>query len=173
MSTEADKTNTAVIATMLALGAAAMLGGSAALVALARGEVQEYSENAAGFADLQSVAKLEAEHRQRLTGAKLPLAKAQAMVLAQIQRDPSSASPAVAAKAPEEGDAGAAGDAGAPQPAEGQPTGESAEGAAGSEEAASEPARPDSPPNPTAPSAAPEPEAHPGQAPEPAATSQD
>lgn len=115
MSTEADKTNTAVIATMLALGAAAMLGGSAALVALARGEVQEYSEASDGFADLETVAMLEAEHRRHLAEAKLPLSKAQAMVLADIQKDPSAASPAVAPAEPIEGDAGA-GDAGAPEP---------------------------------------------------------
>ncbi|HEX2734675.1 MAG TPA: hypothetical protein VHM70_23885 [Polyangiaceae bacterium] len=94
MGTEQDKTNAAVVATMLALGAAAMVGGSAALVALARGEIRDVSAESEGFANLESVHDLKAAQRARLSAGKLPIDKAKAMVVAQIKADPNSASPA-------------------------------------------------------------------------------
>lgn len=94
MGTEQDKTNSAVIATMLALGAAAMIGGSAALVALARGEIRDFSQESQGFANLTAVHDLNAEQHKRLDSAKLPISKAKTDVVAMLQRDPSSASPA-------------------------------------------------------------------------------
>jgi hypothetical protein len=99
MAIEQDKTNSAVVATMLAIGAAAMIGGSAAIVALARGEIQEYSEESQGFANLSSVKDLKAEQRGRLASAKVPLTAAKSQVLAELKRDPSSASPPPAATA--------------------------------------------------------------------------
>jgi hypothetical protein len=93
MGTEQDKTNVAVVATMLAIGAAAMVGGSAALVALARGEIRSHSEESQGFANLTTVHDLKASQHQRLDSAKLPITKAKAEVLATLARDPSAASP--------------------------------------------------------------------------------
>ena len=111
MSTEADKTNTAVIGTMLAIGAAAMIGGSAALVALARGEVQERGERTETFANLGSVGELKSTQRKRLTESKLPIDKAESQVLAEIRSDPTAASPKGAGLVPA---ASASADAGTP-----------------------------------------------------------
>jgi hypothetical protein len=95
MGTEQDKTNAAVVGTMLAIGAAAMIGGTAALVALARGEIHSYSEDqqGQGFTNLAGVSALKATQRQRLDAAKLPIDKAKAQVVADLQRNPNLASP--------------------------------------------------------------------------------
>ena len=84
MATEADKTNTAVIATMFTIGTAAMIGGSAALVGLAKGEIHEQSEASSGYADLDSVSELKAQQRERLASAKIPISRAESMVLAEL-----------------------------------------------------------------------------------------
>lgn len=102
MSTEADNTNSAVIATMLAIGAAAMVGGSAAIVALARSEMKDNATEVQGFADLNSVRELKTEQRAKLESAKLPIAKAKTMLLADLARDPASASPPPPAPPPSE-----------------------------------------------------------------------
>lgn len=93
MSTEADNTNSAVIATMLAIGTAAMLGGSAAIVALARSEMQDNATENQAYADLNTVRELKTQQRARLDSAKLPIAKAEAALLADLARDPKLASP--------------------------------------------------------------------------------
>jgi hypothetical protein len=95
MGTEQDKTNAAVVGTMLAIGAAAMIGGTAALVAMARGEIHSYSEEqqGQGFANLSSASAVKAAQRQRLDTAKLPIDKAKAQVVADLQRNPRLASP--------------------------------------------------------------------------------
>lgn len=93
MSTQADNTNSAVIATMLAIGTAAMLGGSAAIVALARSEMQSNATENQAYADLNTVRELKAQQRTKLDSAKLPIAKAEAALLADLARDPKLASP--------------------------------------------------------------------------------
>jgi hypothetical protein len=99
MAIEQDKTNSAVVGTMLAIGTAAMIGGSAALVALARGEIHDQSQQFEGYANLSSVKELEAEQQLRLTSAKLPIHEARARVLAELKQDPTKASPPAPATA--------------------------------------------------------------------------
>ena len=93
MATEEDRTETGVAGTAIAIGVAAMIAGSAALVGMARTEVQQYKEASGGFADLESVNKLRTEQLQQLTNAKLSIEKAKASTLEAITRDPAQASP--------------------------------------------------------------------------------
>lgn len=93
MATEQDKTNTAVIATLLAMGAAAMLGGSAAIVGLARSETNDFSEKAQAYADLDAVGELKRRQREQLASGKLPISRAKTLVLAEVSRNPLKASP--------------------------------------------------------------------------------
>lgn len=111
MATEADKTNTAVIVTMFAIGAAAMLGGSAAIVGMTRSEVQNFGEETEAFADLNAIREMRKEQNKLLTEAKVPISKAEAMVLKQIKQNPNAASPFTPPPKPK-----AAGDAGAANP---------------------------------------------------------
>ena len=110
-----------------------MAGGSAALVALAKGEIHEVSEENSGYADLASVKQLKSEQRKALREGKLPIDKAQAMVLKSIQSDPNMASPETVldtnASGTAAGAGGAAGTAAeASAGASGTPTGGEAEG---------------------------------------------
>lgn len=125
MAIQADKTNTAVIATMFAVGAAAMLGGSAAIVALARGEVRAAKEQNSGYADLSRIQELREQQAEQLSGAKLPIDKARSLVLQQIQHDSNAASPFTpppveaaggASEVAEAADSGSAGGDGAAAP---------------------------------------------------------
>lgn len=142
MAIEQDKTNTAVVATMLAIGAAAMVGGSAALVALARGEIRDYSQESEGYADISSVTALKAEQRQRLSSAKLPIDQARAQVLSDLKRDPSTASPPPAVSAAEPAVSGTVDPAGsATAPGSSAPQGAES-GAAGTAPAGSAPTTP-------------------------------
>lgn len=163
MGTEADKTNTAVIGTLFAIGAAAMIAGSAALVALARGEMEVANQELGGYADLRTVRDLKAKQRARLQQAKLPLAKAEGLVLKEIQANPSAASPATEVD-PEstpavEQDAGA-GEAGntddAEQPDDGEKGSTNDQGSTESADEAAE-RQPAPKSNPGAPPKAPEP----------------
>ena len=112
MATEADKTHTGVIATAFAIGTAAMIGGSAAIVALARTELDDVGRNNQVYADLETVGNLKAAQRQQLQTAKVPIEQAKRDILAAVKQDPRAASPAgaTAAVAPE-GEAGGAGPA--------------------------------------------------------------
>jgi hypothetical protein len=99
MGTESDKPNTAVVATIFAMGTAAMIGGSAALVGLARGEIDERRVETEGFANLQAIRELETEQRGLLSSAKVTISEAEKLVLAEIRRDPNAASPVPVATA--------------------------------------------------------------------------
>lgn len=93
MATEDDKTNTGIAGTAIAVGVAAMIAGSSAIVGMARTEVAAVSADTHAYADLNSVKALNGEHAQRLTSAKLPIDKARQQALAELKRDPEGASP--------------------------------------------------------------------------------
>jgi hypothetical protein len=99
MATEADKANTGVVLTALAVGTAAMIGGTAAIIGMVRTEVQALNEVESVYADHTSINALKQEQRAKLAGGKLPIQKAAALVLADVKRDPQAASPYT--KAPE------------------------------------------------------------------------
>lgn len=93
MATEEDKTNTGVAGTAIAIGVAAMMAGSAALVGMARAEVKGLSQETQAYANLGAVKELNAEHAKKLTQAKVSIDKARASTLAALKADPNQASP--------------------------------------------------------------------------------
>jgi hypothetical protein len=93
MATEEDKTNSGVAATAIAVGVAAMMAGSAALVGMARSEMDVQKQDTQGYADLTSINTLKAEQAQKLVGAKTSIDKARASTLMALKRDPEQASP--------------------------------------------------------------------------------
>lgn len=93
MATEDDKTNTGIAGTAIAVGVAAMIAGSTAIVGMARTEIDEWSTGSSAYADLSSVKALESEQATQLASAKLPIDKARQLVLADIKRDADQASP--------------------------------------------------------------------------------
>jgi hypothetical protein len=93
MATEEDKTNTGIAGTAIAVGVAAMIAGSAALVSMARAEMDDQSEQTQGYADLSSINSLKAEQAQKLSSAKLSIEKARASMLSALKQDPEQASP--------------------------------------------------------------------------------
>lgn len=93
MATEEDKTNTGIAGTAIAVGVAAMIAGSAALVGMARSEMDDQSAGTQGYADLSSINALKAEQAEKLQGAKLSIEKARAGTLSALKRDPDQASP--------------------------------------------------------------------------------
>lgn len=93
MATEEDKTNTGIAGTAIAVGVAAMIAGSAALVSMARAEMDDMSEATQGYADLSSINSLKAEQAQKLSAAKVSIDKARAATLTALKRDPDQASP--------------------------------------------------------------------------------
>lgn len=101
MATEADKTHSGVIATTFAVGAAVMVAGTAAIVALARTEMDNFGRDNHVYADLETVARLKQEQEQQLRTAKIPIDQAKRDVLAAIKQDPRAASPAAPAAEPE------------------------------------------------------------------------
>lgn len=93
MATEDDKTNTGVAGTAIAVGVAAMIAGSSALVGMARTQVDEVSGDTQAYADLSSVRALSSEHGAKLTSAKVSIDKARQITLSALKRDPDQASP--------------------------------------------------------------------------------
>lgn len=104
MATEADKTSNAVLATVVVVGALAMITVSALLAAVSRSAQRELDERRPVHADLSSVAKLKANQRQALVReagwasvekkrVHFPLPEAKRTVLAEYKRDPAAASP--------------------------------------------------------------------------------
>jgi len=101
--TEADKINTGALGTLVAVGLFAMLSITAAVTALVRHDVQE--EEATKDADAnQTVIALKASQRAALNGpasyvdrgkglVSLPIDLAQGLVVAELGRDPNSATP--------------------------------------------------------------------------------
>ncbi len=121
--TEADKINTGALGTLVAVGLFAMLSITAAVTALVRHdlEVEEASKDADAN---QVVVALKASQRGALNGpaayvdrgkglVSLPIDLAKGLVVAELERDPNSATPPAAAKpAASAGDASAAPDHG-------------------------------------------------------------
>ncbi len=93
MATEDDKTNTGVAGTAIAVGVAAMIAGSAALVGMARTELDEVSQDSQAYADLNSVKELKSQQSAKLTSAKVSIDKARQMTLSMLKGDPDQASP--------------------------------------------------------------------------------
>jgi hypothetical protein len=134
MGTEADKTNTAVIATMFLVGAALMAGGSLAIVAMTRSEVKKFSAETGVYADLSSIQILRDEQRRELAHGKLPIQKAEDLVLSQLKSNPFAASPFTPPPDPNAGGGGAGGVGGASEERAGGEGGATAMGgAAGSD----------------------------------------
>lgn len=93
MATEDDKTNTGVAGTAIAIGVAAMIAGSSALVGMARTQIGEVSQGAQAYADLNSVKALNSEQHGKLNGAKVSIDKARQLTVAALKGDPEQASP--------------------------------------------------------------------------------
>src|SRR6187549_2490951 len=93
MATEDDKTNTGIAGTAIAVGVAAMIAGSTAIVGMARTEIDEWSTGSSAYADLNSVKTLKGEQASQLASAKLSIDKARQMTLTDIKRDSDKASP--------------------------------------------------------------------------------
>ena len=106
MSTQADKTSTGVIATIVVVGAFSMISISALLTALVRSEEREVESTRPTSADLVTVSELKRAQRQTLAAppawkdkdkkrVTMPIDAAMKVVLAQYKSDPDSASPPV------------------------------------------------------------------------------
>jgi hypothetical protein len=119
MATEEDKTNTGIAGTAIAVGVAAMIAGSAALVSMARAEMDDLSEETQAYANLGAIKALKAEQVQKLSASKVSIDKARASTLSALKSDPEQASPwtpkapppAASSAASESGDTAAAGSA--------------------------------------------------------------
>lgn len=174
MGTEEDRTNNGVVITLFVVGSAAMLGGSAAIVGMTRTEMEQQSEHYSAFADLESVRELKEQQRRLLREAQLPIDKAGAQLLADIQRDPYQASWATPSGAATMASGGASGEAVEAAAGAG---GASAAGGSGAQEAGDAAAeggegnKPQAPPDVSATAQAPTessaPQAPPGLAPTP------
>lgn len=93
MATEDDKTNTGVAGTAIAVGVAAMIAGSFALVGMARTEVDQVSQNTQAYANLNSINELKSSQAAKLGSAKVSIDKARQMTLSMLKGDPEQASP--------------------------------------------------------------------------------
>jgi len=126
LATEEDKINTGALGTLVTVGLFAMLSITAAVTALVRHDIE--AEEALKDADAnQVVTELKAKQHDALTGpakyvdrnkglVSLPIDIAKGLVVAELQRDPNSATPPAPQKAEggaETATAGAGGAAGA------------------------------------------------------------
>ncbi len=93
MATEDDKTNTGIAGTAIAVGVAAMIAGSSALVGMARTEVADVSSGTQAYADLNSMKALKSEQSQQLSSAKVSIDAARQRTLNDLKRNPDEASP--------------------------------------------------------------------------------
>src|SRR6478736_5349822 len=117
-ATEADKINTGALGTLVTVGLFAMLSITAAVTALVRHDIE--SEEAVKDADAnQVVTDLKAKQHGELSGpakyisrskgvVSLPIDVAKGLVVAELQRDPNSATPPAPQKAEVATDAAAA-----------------------------------------------------------------
>jgi len=129
LATEEDKINTGALGTLVAVGMFAMLSITAAVTALVRHDIE--AEEAVKDADAnQVVAELKAKQHDTLTGpakyvdrnkglVSLPIDLAKGLVVAELQRDPNSATPPAPQKAETGAEAAAAGGAGGASAASG------------------------------------------------------
>lgn len=104
MATQADKTNTPVIATIVVVGALSMIAISAMLAALARSERAALDERQSLHADLETIAELRGAQTASLMAAAhwqdkakgmvaIPIDRAMSLVLDEYRGDPRAASP--------------------------------------------------------------------------------
>jgi hypothetical protein len=104
MATQSDQTNTGVITTIVVVGAFAMISISAMVTAMVRAEEQELDAERPTNADLETVATVEQQQRDRLTapahwvaqpGGKvtLPIERAMQVVVDEYRKSPEAASP--------------------------------------------------------------------------------
>lgn len=89
MATEADKVNNGALATVIVVGAFAMLGISLALVALVREELDGAHAAKEGYASVPRD-EVQRAQRERLQSG-LPIEAAMKMVVQDVSRDPNSA----------------------------------------------------------------------------------
>lgn len=100
MATQEDKVNVGAIGTMAVVGALFVAGTAWALTALVRTEVHEKALAIDGYAATTQVNALRQAQQAQLTQGKLPIDRAEALVLSDLKRDPNTATapaPVVAA----------------------------------------------------------------------------
>jgi hypothetical protein len=106
MVTESDKTNTGVVATIVIVGAFAMISISALLTAMVRSETTDVDAVRPTHADLDTIAALHLQQSAALHAPPhwvdkpagklgIPIDQAMKLVLADVRRDPSLASPPI------------------------------------------------------------------------------
>jgi hypothetical protein len=104
MATEADKVNTGALATILTVGALAMLGISASVTALVRYESAASTVAKGGTANLRGIQDLRKLQRQELAQpvrwterskglVGMPVDRAMQLVVEDLKRDPNTATP--------------------------------------------------------------------------------
>src|SRR4051812_6667400 len=106
MVTQADKTNTSVVATIVVVGALAMISISALLTAMVRSEEAEVDAVRPTHADLDTIAALDKQQTDDLHAAPhwsdkearrvaIPIESAMKLVLSELKKDPNQASPPI------------------------------------------------------------------------------
>jgi len=106
MVTQADKTNTSVVATIVVVGAFAMIAISALLTAMVRSEEADVDAVRPMHADLDTIAALDKQQNEGLHAAphwsdkearrvSIPIESAIKLVLSELKKDPNLASPPV------------------------------------------------------------------------------
>jgi hypothetical protein len=106
MVTQSDKTNTAVVATIVVVGAFAMISISALLTAMVRSATAEVDATRPTHADLETIAALDKQQLAALhapahwvdkSAGKLamPIERAMQLVVADFRKDPAAASPPI------------------------------------------------------------------------------
>src|SRR6185295_19146790 len=106
MVTQADKTNTSVVATIVVVGAFAMIAISALLTAMVRSEEADVDAVRPMHADLDTIAALDKQQNEGLHAAphwsdkearrvSIPIERAIKLVLSELRKDPNLASPPV------------------------------------------------------------------------------
>jgi hypothetical protein len=104
MSTEADKTNTGVVTTIVVVGTFAMIAISALVAAMVRAEYSDVDQRRPVNADLETVAQLDRDQRAKLEAApawidrekqkvSIPIDLAMKVVLDEYAKKPEAASP--------------------------------------------------------------------------------
>lgn len=104
MATESDKVNVAALGTIVIVGALAMVGIASAVTALVRSETDELSAKVGANANLDGITSARAEQRQKLEAPvswadkasgkiHIPIDRAMQVVVANLERNPESATP--------------------------------------------------------------------------------
>ena len=98
MATETDKVNTGALATLVAVGAFAMIGICLSLVALVRDQLENEQAEKDRYADASYFALKEQQTKKLESGETIQAAMA--AVVSQYSKDPASATPPAPATAP-------------------------------------------------------------------------